>query len=124
MICILLCSVFRRYNRLISGRLSAQRRRASLLFNGGGVLISTLSTKDRERAEDASDRPYIGAAHPGLQSSEAASEEDTDFRELQPRGIESEQILSYRGGVKSSPRVFERAAPLTEPLLWPSRREI
>lgn len=103
-ICIPPCSVFRRHNRLISGRLVAQRRRARLLPDSSGALVPVLATKDREKNDAAGDdaierenRPQHnrGAAHSGLQSSETAGEEDTDFRELQPRGIEFEQVLSY-----------------------------
>lgn len=91
---IILCSVFRRHNRLIPGRLVAQRRRDHLLSLSGGLLIPASPTNDdqrpRERAENEDGRARKDTAHPGLQPSEAASEEDTDFRELRPRGIESE----------------------------------
>lgn len=106
-ICISPCSVFRRHNRLISGRFIAERRRARLLPDRGAALVSAFATKDRDKKDaagnDAIERDdcpqhnWIGAAHSGLQPSKTTSEEDTDFRELRPRGIEFEQVLSYGG---------------------------
>lgn len=99
MICIFPCSVFRWHNRLVPGRLAAQRCRASLLSGGGDIFVSAFTKEDWRRAEDPIERdarPHNGATHPGLQPSEAAGKEDTDFRELRPRKIEFQQILNYR----------------------------
>lgn len=96
---ILAHSVFRRHNRLVSGRFATQRCRTSLLSGGGGVFVSALTAEERRGAEEPIERdarPYNGAAHFGLQPSKTAGEEDTDFRELRPRRIEFEQILNYR----------------------------
>lgn len=118
-ICIFHCSIFRRHNRLVPRRLAAQRCRASLLSGGGGIFVCAIPTENWRRAANPIERdarPYTGAAHPGLQPSETAGEEDTDFHELRPRRIEFEQILNYR-------EVFQWASRL-ESLYQPNRHEI
>lgn len=78
-ICIPPCSVFRRHNRLISGRLVAQRCRARLLPDSSGALVSALATKSRGKKDAAKvdgverdDRSQhdCGTTYPGLQPSE------------------------------------------------------